>query len=301
MTRREAIVQRLVDSYYINDKGVIHAYPKDGTSEYLSESIGLYMQYLLQNNDAQDFKNQVKVLMDHFLVEQNGHYFIPWRLYEEAKVNALIDDIRIASVLKNAASQFDEPNYHKLAHQILSAIEKRQHQGGIVTDYYDWSYGLAGNRLTLSYLIRELTVRSESFRLLEVEKQQVFFPEYYDFTKKRYVENDEVHMIDQLLIAINRFDQGFSSPRFDGWLLAEWEEKGWLAGRFDRYTGAPTVDFESLAVYYYLWQYFGRIGQAGYAEEAVKQAQLVVAGEELPGELHFFDFIHYHMMVGEQI
>ncbi|MBT2581572.1 hypothetical protein J7E21_02000 [Planococcus sp. ISL-109] len=296
---QETTVQQLVDSHYVNDEGVIHAYPNDETSEYLSESIGLYMQYLLQVNDEQGFGKQVEILTDHFLIEQDGQYFVPWRLYEKANVNALIDDVRIAAALKNAAKAFNEPDFLVLAEQILSSIRSRQHQGGIAVDYYDWSYGVAGKRLTLSYLINELTVSADSFDMLEAEKEQTFFPEYYDFDGKRYVESGEVHMIDQLLIAINRFDQGLPSPRFDSWLMAEWEEKSMLAGRFDRDTGAPTVDYESLAVYYYLWQYFERIEQPRFAEEAAKQAELVTDGE-VPGELHFFDFIHYQMMMADQ-
>lgn len=296
---QETTVQQLVDSHYVNDEGVIHAYPDDEKSEYLSESIGLYMQYLLQINDEQQFRKQVKILKDRFLVTVDGQSFVPWRLYETAKVNALIDDIRIASVLESASETFDDPAFEVLAEQIRSSIESQQHQDGIAVDYYDWSYGLAGKRLTLSYLIDDLTVNTNSFNMLKTGEEKIFFPEYYDFEEKRYMASDEVHMIDQLLIAINRFDQGVPSPEFDRWLKAEWEEKGMLAGRFDRKTGLPTVEYESLAVYYYLWQYFERIDQSVLAEEAVKQAELVI-GEEVPGELHFFDFIHYQMMKAAQ-
>ncbi|MGM0897893.1 MAG: hypothetical protein ACQEV0_08335 [Bacillota bacterium] len=292
-------IQETVDSHYVNDDGVIHAYPDDRTSEYLSESIGLYMQYLLQIDDEENFGKQVTILKDHFLVEENGQLFVPWRLYEEANVNALIDDVRIAAVLEYAAGQFDEPGYLELAEQLAAAIEDRQHRQGIATDYYDWSYELVGNRLTLSYLINELTMHIESFDMLDGSEGPIFFPEYYDFDKKQYMESDEVHMIDQLLIAVNRFDQDIQSPEFETWLIAEWSAQGKVYGRYDRETGEPSVDYESLAVYYYLWQYFERIGESGLAKEAVQQAESV-AGEEFPGELHFFDFIHYQMMIAAE-
>ena len=225
--------------------------------------------------------------------------FIPWRLYEEANVNALIDDVRIAAALEGAAEQFAEPAYLKLSQQIVSAIEDRQHQQGTAVDYYDWSYQLAGNRLTLSYLIEEMTVLPESFAMLDTGESEVFSPEYYDFNVKKYVKNGEVHMIDQLLIAVNRFDQDIESPEFESWLTEEWVNQGQLAGRYDRETGKPTVDYESLAVYYYLWQYFERIEQTEFAKQVVQRAESL-AGEELPGDLHFFDFIHYQMMMHEQ-
>lgn len=292
-------VQETVDSHYVNDDGVIHAYPDNRESEYLSESLGLYLEYLLQVGDEGNFAKQAAILQDRFMVETGGQVFIPWRLYEEANVNALIDDVRIAASLEAAAEQFDEPGYLELFRQIMSAIKDRQHQQGTAVDYYDWSYKLAGNRLTLSYLIEELAVLPESFTMLDTEETEVFFPEYYDFDKKQYMKSDEVHMIDQLLIAVNRFDQGIESPEFKNWLIGEWDNQGQLAGRYDRETGKPTVDYESLAVYYYLWQYFDRIGQSEFSRQAVQRAESV-AGEELPGELHFFDYIHYQMMTQEQ-
>lgn len=292
-------VQETVDSHYVNDEGVIHAYPDNRNSEYLSESLGLYLEYLLQVEDKENFAEQAEILKERFLVETGGQVFIPWRLYEEANVNALIDDVRIASALEGAAEKFAEPAYLELSQQIVSAIENRQHQKGIAVDYYDWSYQLAGNRLTLSYLIDEMAVLSESFAMLDTGDNEVFFPEYYDFDEKRYVKSDEVHMIDQLLIALNRFDQGRESPEFESWLIEEWINQGQVAGRYDRETGKPSVDYESLAVYYYLWQYFERIDQAEYAKQAVQRAKSL-AGEELLGDLHFFDYIHYQMMMHEQ-
>lgn len=292
-------VQETVDSHYVNDEGVIHAYPDNRDSEYLSESLGLYLEYLLQVEDEENFAEQAAILKDRFLIETGGQVFIPWHLYEEANVNALIDDVRIAAALEGAAEQFAEPAYLKLSQQIVSAIEDRQHQQGTAVDYYDWSYQLAGNRLTLSYLIDEITVLPESFAMLDTGESEVFFPEYYDFDEKKYVKSGEVHMIDQLLIAVNRFDQDIESPEFENWLTEEWVNQGQLAGRYDRETGKPTVDYESLAVYYYLWQYFERIEQTEFAKQVVQRAESL-AGEELPGDLHFFDFIHYQMMMHEE-
>lgn len=292
-------VQETVDSHYVNDEGVIHAYPDNRDSEYLSESLGLYLEYLLQVEDEENFAEQAAILKDRFLIEAGNQVFIPWRLYEEANVNALIDDVRIAAALEGAAEQFAEPAYLKLSQQIVSAIEDRQHQQGTAVDYYDWSYQLAGNRLTLSYLIEEMTVLPESFTMLDTGESEVFFPEFYDFDEEKYVKSGEVHMIDQLLIAVNRFDQDIESPEFESWLTEEWVNQGQLAGRYDRETGKPTVDYESLAVYYYLWQYFERIEQAEFAKQVVQRAESL-AGEELPGDLHFFDFIHYQMMMHEQ-
>ena len=292
-------VQETVESHYVNDEGVIHAYPDKPDSEYLSESLGLYMEYLLKVGDEKNFAEQAAILKERFLIETGGEAFVPWRLYEEANVNALIDDVRISAALDKGAEQFSEPAYLEISKHILSAIESRQHQQGTVVDYYDWSFQLAGNRLTLSYLISDMKVLPESYAMLDLEETGIFFPEYYDFEKQQYIKSEEVHMIDQLLIAINRFDQGMESPEFKNWLIGEWGKEGRLAGRYERESGNAAVDYESLAVYYYLWQYFKRVGHEEFSKQAVERAESL-AGKELPGELHFFDFIHYQMMMHEQ-
>ncbi len=292
---QELAVQQQIEARYVNGEGVIHAYPNNEESEYLSESIGLYLQYLLLVGDAGGFQEQVDILETRFLIEKDGSYFVPWRLYEEANVNALIDDVRIAAVLQHAAQKFGEPKYEELGNKLIASIDLYQHRDEKLVDYYDWSYRAAGNRLTLSYLIPEIAVHHNSFELLDTGAPQRFFPEFYDFDQQDYVASNEVHMIDQLLIAINRWERGLDSPVFNEWLVREWNDKGQLAGRFERSTGTPTVDYESLAVYFYLWDYFKKIGQPVLAAEASARAD-AVAAEELMGDIHFFDYIHYQMM-----
>ena len=77
---------------YTNDDGLIHAYPSQQDTEYLSESIGLYMQYLVLVKDEKRFQEQYELLQSNYQIQKGDFYFIQWVLAENTTVNALIDE-----------------------------------------------------------------------------------------------------------------------------------------------------------------------------------------------------------------
>lgn len=293
-------VQEQVEKEYMHSDRLIHAYPGKPDSEVLSESLGLYMEYLLLAGDKQTFQEQVSILEKEFLINENRLSFIQWRLNEKATTNALIDDIRILSVLQRAADSFENTAYKELADKISRSLYSVQMHNNYTVDYYDWSYSLPAQRLTLSYVTGSQVISEKSVELLKnVDATQVFFPEYYDTRLQEYINNDEVHLIDQLLIAINREKENLHSKSFFNWLKEEWNNEQRLYGRYNRETKDATVDYESLAVYYYLQSYFLLTGEEEMAREVVQQAKNI-ASEEMLAQAHFFDYIHYQLMLQEQ-
>lgn len=292
--------QKVIEEEYTNDKGLIHAYPADLNSEYLSESIGLYMQYLLMIKDKKTFHQQYEQLTNHFIINDNDNTYITWLLFEESSVNALIDDIRIAHVLSEASDLFNQPIYQDLAENITSSIETVQVLDKTVVDFYDWSFHAASDCITLSYLSGDYHFLTPSKQLLrEIDETMLFFPEYYDLKDDAFISNNEVHMIDQLLIAINRKAIGETSKNFNDWLIQEWQSNKQIYGRYDRVSYKPTVNYESLAVYYYLNTYFTSIGEVRLAEEVFNHAKDIRTKNTLD-EAHFFDYIHYQMMLEQE-
>ncbi|RLQ91024.1 hypothetical protein [Planomicrobium sp. Y74] len=293
-------VQEQVEKNYTNADGLIHAYPTEQDSEYLSETIGLYMEYLVLVEDEENFSKQVELLKSHFLAQEKDYYFIRWRLNENAATNALIDDIRIITALEQAAGIFGNENYKIIADQLSEAVSSVQSEGGYTVDFYDWSLELPAQRLTLSYLDDNGAITAESYELLNnVNASEVFFPEYYDTAAEQYISSKEVHMIDQLLIALNRENRGQQSELFADWLKEEWNEEQKLYGRYDRQTLKATVDYESLAVYYYLHAYFSSLGESEMADEVFQHTKEITADGMLDNA-HFFDFIHYQLLVQKQ-
>lgn len=296
-------IPQVVKEQYTNEEGLIHAYPLQEDSEYLSESIGLYMEYLVLTEDEERFSEQYEILMNDYLIQQKDFSYIRWILKKDTKVNALIDDVRIVSALKNASTLFNEPKYAESANQLTLAITDNQQSNGYTVDFYDWSLNLPAKRITLSYLTSEFfqsTTDNENMKSLlkELDDAIIFFPEYFDVEKNDYIKSDEVHMIDQLLIAINRENLGYPSERFKSWSLNEWKDNGRIYGRYDRQTRNASVTYESLAVYYYLNAYFQKINEPGLAKEVQEHAEMLASGSTIE-EAHFFDYIHFQLMKNE--
>lgn len=293
-------VQEQVEKNYTNADGLIHAYPTEQDSEYLSETLGLYMEYLTLVEDDENFSKQVEVLKNHFVAQENGHSFIRWRLNEKASTNALIDDIRIIKALEQASDIFGNEEYRTLADKLSEAVSSVQSEGSYTVDFYDWSLEMPAQRLTLSYLDDNGAITAESYEVLDnVKASEVFFPEYYDTAAERYISSNEVHMIDQLLIALNREKSGQPSEQFAEWLKEEWNRKQKLYGRYDRQTLKATVDYESLAVYYYLHAYFSTLGETELADEVFQHSK-EIAADGMLDNAHFFDFIHYQLLAHKQ-
>lgn len=293
-------VQEQVEKKYTDSDGLIHAYPETRNSEYLSESIGLYMEYLVLVEDKQNFSEQYEILKKYFLIQESGFHFIPWRLKENAATNALIDDLRIISALEKATEIFGDKEYRILADNLSHTLATVQHRDHFTVDFYDWSLAIPARRITLSYLADHQSISAESFKLLEdVDADHVFFPEYYDIATNKYVSGHEVHMIDQLLIALNREKRGQGSEIFANWLIEEWSTKQKIYGRYDRKTLESVVEYESLAVYYYLHAYFSEIGEIELMNEVSRHANEIATAETL-SQAHFFDFIHYQLMLEKQ-
>ncbi len=298
-------VQNYIEDYYAHSDNLslIHAYPNHPKSQVLSESIGLYMNYLLFIDDYSNFEKQVLILEENFIIKKDNYSFIQWSLDKNVSVNALIDDVRIVNSLLTAANQFNKAEYKDLAYLILASLMKNKSETGFYVDYFDWNYNKAATRITLSYLTPDFfevlsnTEKNKSL-LINSTFNQVFFPEYYDIEKGKYHFSPEVHMIDQLLIALNRENLNTSSPAFENWVITEWKNNHKIAGQYTRNTLKPYVDYESLSVYAYLVKYFDLIDEKDLSKEVQEHAKLIVKNAGLK-DAHFFDFILYEQMVQE--
>lgn len=295
-------VSHIIEVNYADDYGRIHVYPNDKDSDYLSESVGTYMVYLVKTQDEKNFSKQFETFKSNFLIRQDNNSHIPWILEKDSTVNALIDDVRIIYALQQASKQFDEPTYNSFAIELANTIERTQQVDDLYADFFDWSYNDQSSRMTLSYLTSDffnvLTNTNKTKKILKnTPINDVFFPEYYDLNKHKYSNQNEVHMVDQLLIAINLNNIGINNGNFDTWLLETWDN-GQLFGRYDRNSLQHTVSYESIAVYYYLYRYFNLINERELAQDVVLHTKRLAANLTNKN-MHFFDFVHYQLMLTE--
>ncbi|MBL3728556.1 hypothetical protein JIN86_02910 [Lysinibacillus sp. HST-98] len=253
--------EQFVIQNLLNDEGLISTDLTSQKDLFLSESVGLWLAYLLEKGDRARFDDQVNVMKSYFLKSD----FIVWRIEgtKKATVNALIDDLRIIRVLLEAGEKWHESTYVQLGKKIGENLTIHGMNEGLFVDYVDVSSHAQANTLTMSYLMPSAFYAMEKHGLLS--RQQVrdqlailknaplteegFYPKYYDIPSKSYRFDEELHMIDQLYVAYHMVSIDEDTEPFKRWLLKLLKRDGKLFGRYNGQTNQPTVSYESPAVY----------------------------------------------------
>ena len=228
---------------------------------YLSESVGLWLTYLLEKDDQVRFNEQFEVMNDYFLEKK----FIVWRIdgKKQASVNALIDDFRIIQALMEAGEKWNDKRYIALGKTLGKNLVKYGMLENTFVDYVDVHTHQQANTITLSYIMPSALSQMRQYKLISkaqlkhqlailanAPKAKVgYFPKYYDVVTKSYEYDTELHMIDQLYTAYHSATVGLETKDFSNWLLSLYSRDEKLYGRYDAKTGEPAVPFESPAVY----------------------------------------------------
>ncbi|MFY1590438.1 lipoprotein YdaJ [Bacillus sp. J14] len=243
----------------MNGRGMIKT-NISGEPEYLSESLGLWMEFLLSRKDERQFQAQYQLLTDSFLMK-NG--LVSWKIdrNKASGTNALIDDFRIMGCLNEAASLWGNSEYGKTAVQIGKALEKYNTNDGYFTDYYD-AASHASKTVTLSYvspgalqMLREQGIIDEKTenRNLDVLNlaplKNGFLPKSFNTETKEYKYDSEVNVIDQLYAAVNLKRGDDKAAALSKWIINEFKSRGQLYGRYSADTKEPAVQYESPSVY----------------------------------------------------
>ncbi|MBM6613297.1 hypothetical protein JTF06_00150 [Desemzia sp. RIT804] len=297
-------VQKTVSRNYTAENGLVRNYGRSQDISILSESTGQYMEYLLLMKDDKNFYKQTELLQDDFLVRKNDALFIKWQLGDHISTNAAIDDLRIIKNLKEAGQVFQRSEYNVLAKKLEETLLTYQLEDGILTDFYDWKSHQKSPLVHLSYIDFDafknmIGIDQTAYRgILEQAslKGHPFFQEIWNTEKKKYEQANEkeVDLIDQLLIAIQYVKGVDDIPvPFDEWLKKEWQTKEKLYGRYQKKGEAPSVSYESSAVYALTVQYFSLTGQDELADDLNQKVlkQLPFTVKESFSSIHFFDYM----------
>lgn len=301
---RKIGVQQVVSKEYETSEGLIKNYAKETDVQYLSESIGQYLYYLLLVEDKKEFKQQVEGLRNNFLVKQPSGTFVKWSVSSEITTNALVDDFRIIEVLKKASIQFQEPSYLKLAKELEETLNSTQLTKGVLVDFYDWKLQKKTTTLHLSYINYQIIkenakVDDKAYQKILVDSIELdtpFFKEIYDIDRQVYLAADEksVNMIDQLMIAIQYVKFTNQAPKvFDQWLKDEWNKNGKLYGGYLKENFTPAVSYESSAVYALATLYFKLSHEVTYSDQMYTMLLTQPSFDENAdySMIHFFDYI----------
>ncbi|QAS53611.1 glycosyl hydrolase family 8 [Halobacillus litoralis] len=231
--------------------------------EALSESLGLLMLYAIETEDKPTFDQSYHTLVNLFM-EESG--FVYWKLTKNGKVedptNALVDDLRIVKALTEGYLLWQESKYKDTANQISHFLGKNMMNKSTLTDFYDRSNEARSDTITLSYLdiealkilVQNNHITNDSYmRMIELSTgfplKNGLAPKSYRIDRNEYLYDDEVNMIDQLLVALNKSQLSENSKGLIEFIYSELNNKGILYGEYNIETLKPSVDYESPAVY----------------------------------------------------
>lgn len=272
--------ESFIRKHLMTEEGLIQTDITNRDHEFLSESLGLYLLFLVQQKREDEFAHQVDVLEHYFLDDSN---LVSWRLEQadhtitQSPANAWIDDARIVHALYQAADVFDEMSYADLAIRIAKPLTTHAVKDGLPVDYINRPTNETGDMLTLSYLDESaLRLMSSSNDLYENSKKllekaplsEPFFAKSYSISEKTYQFDDEINMIDQLYVALRYEQFGLSTNPFYIFFKDAFDQ-GPVFGRYDRVTKEPIVDFESQAVYALAVFYLLERDEHEFAEEVM--------------------------------
>ncbi len=272
------MTESFIKRWLQNDNGTFATYLKDEGPEdidlvkgreTLSETLGLWMEYVLQKGDQEAFETAVRQLHRYFL-EENG--FVHWKLTEkgasEVSTNALVDDLRIIHALLQAGEKWGSPRYEETAALIAGYITHHNNNQGVLTDYYEKKDRYASDVITLSYIEPNALEKMKDRGLIDdnvyynmrtilqlAPIDKVFYPKSYDVKRNKYMFDNDINMIDQALVALYRARAGFATEHFLEFLKRELRQNGIIYGQYNRTSKKPIVAYESPAIYGWLVLY----------------------------------------------
>jgi hypothetical protein len=293
----------IINQHYLTNNNLVKNYGRSNDLEFLSESIGLYLEYLLLIENEKEFNKIFKVFESEFLLKKDGLFHIKWRLEDYQSTNALIDDLRIIRVLKEASVIFDNSNFLKIANELSKSLTFTQIKDEYFTDFYDWNYKQHAVELHLSYIDTEALTQSSQnidFQLLQQkgnDETSPFFLEILHIQKNKYEPANPltVNMIDQMLIAIQVLKITDQPPiKFNQWLKSELLNNKKIYGQYKRDSLVPLDFNESSAVYSLITLYFLEQKDQQLAKKSYEllRRQLPLQKDPNYEGIHFFDFIH---------
>lgn len=272
-----------------NENGTVATYLQNGKTtdddlvsgrEALSETLGLSMQYALAKDDEKAFLENYRLLMTYFI---SGDGMVYWKLTAdgnaEVTTNATVDDLRIIGALLDAHERWRNRAYLMTGRKMFSYLHENNQRSQLFVDYFDAKLKVKSENVTLSYIDIDVLavmgrygeldsqVYQKTIGLLQnIPDEQLFYPKLYSISSGKFYYEDEINLLDQMLVGIQRNKIGFQNDKIYYFIKSEFKKNGKLFGRYHRKNKLPAVDYESPALYALAIQFALLQGDQKFAE-----------------------------------
>lgn len=229
--------------------------------EVLSESAGLLMRYYANVRDEEGFKKTWAAAKQTFDSEQLFSYRYSPKLNKKYPVNAAVDDLRIIRALYEASDAFGGSAYLKEADRYAMRFYETNVQEGKLVDFYDESYGVPNQSVTLCYIdlltLGKLPISEGKKRQLHSSMlniiQEGYLSDAFPFYETRFVygksqySSDNIVAIESLLTILHLAEIGENKDSSIAYIKQQVLDDH-LYGQYTR-AGEPASDIRSTAIY----------------------------------------------------
>ncbi|HEY5583984.1 MAG TPA: glycosyl hydrolase family 8 [Ruminiclostridium sp.] len=253
------------------------------STDVLSETQGLIMQYAVSIKDKKLFDNSFKYITNKMQKDP----LTAWVVTEKgaARVNSALDDLRIYRALAKADTTWG--GYSDKLDNYEKALLHYNTQNGNLVNEYDFKYRKKSNQLKLCFAdfeaLKLLANKSSQWEKVYqnsisiVEKGYISdkFPMYYavyDYSKKTY-KQDALNMAEGMVTLLHLASMNRLQPKTVDWLRTAVEGEGIFA----RYTTDGSVAlgyrYESTAIYGLVSMIAKAIGDETLANKALARME----------------------------
>lgn len=316
---KPSLTEQFIEQHMRNENGTWATYLQEAPAvdqnivagrEALSESLGLWMQYAVLQQDQLKLNESLDILETYFLSPQK---YIYWKLHPSGQsnvsTNALGDDLRIVDSLLKAYAMWKDEKYFNVAKDIASTLRSDVWRDGYFVDFHDFKQNDSSDTLSLVYvdlsalkgmlnnsLISDSVYEQHKNLLLQMPSDGVFYPKAFKVQSKQYTYDESVNLVDQLIVGIHLTEAGQQPAELLQFLKHEFKQRHQLMGRYDRATRVPDVTYESPAVYGFAMLLALQCDDVKWAEQLQKrmlsfrdQDKAYPGGYVFDNNTHFFD------------
>ncbi|MHA3065688.1 glycosyl hydrolase [Lacticaseibacillus saniviri] len=265
--------------------------------EWLSESSGLYLQYLAQTDQADAFSRFYQQTKAIFWQQDQFSYRYDARTNKRYPVNASVDDLRIMrSLLMMAANHPEDQQWVKVAWRVYRAFAPKGNSNGNLVDYFDAKTGKQAPEITLCYLDLSTLRYFESDAQYQAQLNRLknglissdrpLFEQRYSYQTKTYNHEATLNSVESLLSAVQLAAVNALPETTVTWLKTQVSGKH-LVNAYTR-AGKPASKDQSAAVYALAAQIGQLVGDQTLHKQALDRAfafQIKTKGSSLNGAL----------------
>ena len=266
---------------YTNYKNYAGTANKAGGHEYLSESSGLWLEYLALTDQKQAFKQTYQNFKKTFDLKEEFSYRYNPKKHQKYGTNATLDDLRIIRALQIYGQRQNNNYYRHEAAQRFALLKKHCINHEKIFDFYNVDSHKTSDTSSLTYYDLLTLKLFEGLQSSDYQKQLSFvkkgylgdaFPLYepaYSWSNESFV-NQNLNTSEAIETLLHLAEVGEIKPESLQWLRLQIDQAKLYNGYSD--VGLITDKSQSAANYAIASLVFSNVKDQAYAKKALRLA-----------------------------